>query len=100
MKKVYLKDKRTCKVKFEVHKSHVGPVKSVNIVGCFNNWDKKATPMRITENGSFEATLELKPGREYQYLYLIDGTYWDCDRDADKMVKDAYGISDNSVVVV
>ncbi len=100
LKKQYVKDKLLCKVKFCVHKSHMGPAKSVNVVGSFNNWDKKATPMEETPNGAFVATVDLVPGREYQYLYLFDGTYWDCDRDADKLVKDAYGMSDNSVVVV
>jgi hypothetical protein len=56
--------------------------------------------MKETKNGSFVATVDLVPENEYQYLYLFDGTYWDCDRDADKLVKDASGISDNSVVVV
>jgi len=100
LRKQYLKDEFLCRVKFCVYRGGTGHAKSVHVVGDFNNWDTKATPMKETQNGSFAATVDLAPGREYQYLYLFDESYWDCDRDADRLVKDAYGISDNSVVVV
>ena len=45
-------------------------------------------------------TLELKPGREYQFRYLIDGRQWENDWHADKYVQSPIGDSENSVVVV
>jgi len=49
---------------------------------------------------SGSVTVELKPGREYQFGYLIDESKWVNDWNADKNVKSPYGDSDNSVVVV
>ena len=56
--------------------------------------------MKKLKNGNYAVTLELKPGREYQFRYLIDESKWENDWNADKYVKSPYGDSDNSVVVV
>ena len=50
--------------------------------------------------GDYTVTLELEPGREYQFRYHIDEARWENDWHADKYVRSPYGDSDNSVVVV
>ncbi len=68
------------------------------LVGDFNEWNETATPMEQAADGTWSATLELEPGREYQYRYLADGQTWHNDWAADAYVPNPYG-SDNSLVV-
>jgi 1,4-alpha-glucan branching enzyme len=98
--KQYLKRKPTCKVTFELPPLAAGHASRVNIVGDFNNWSTSATPMKRSENGGFMVTLDLKKGRQYQFLYLIDTCIWEVEREADTFVKSPYGNCDNSLVVV
>lgn len=100
VKKQYLKKKPTCKVTFELPSVAAGYAKKVNIVGDFNNWSRKATPLKKSENGSFLVTLDLKRGQQYQFLYLIDQRVWEVEREADRFVKNPFGDGDNSVIVV
>ena len=50
------------------------------------------------KKGVFRATLELEPGREYPFRYLINGEHWHNDRRADAYVPSGLG-EDNCVVV-
>ncbi len=68
------------------------------LVGDFNDWKETATPMQQAADGTWSVTLELSPGREYQYRYLADGQAWHNDWAADAYVPNPYG-SDDSIVV-
>ena len=46
--------------------------KQVSLVGDFNEWDPKATPMARQPDGRWLASLELSHGY-HQYLFLVDG---------------------------
>jgi hypothetical protein len=100
IKKRYLKTKRVCKVTFVVPGTVAGEAKSVCIVGDFNDWNNTATPMKQRKSKDFAVTLELEPEREYQFRYLIDGSKWENDRNADRHVASPFGDSQNSVVSV
>ena len=100
IKKQYLKSKPVCKVTFCLPKEAARSATQVNIVGEFNDWDVRATPMKKLKNGNFTVTLDLEAGREYQYRYLIDEKYWENDWCADNYVRAPFGNSDNSVVIV
>ena len=100
IKKEYVKSRKTCKVTFRLPRIAATDAKSVCIVGDFNNWNLYANPMTKLKNGNYTVTLELKPGREYQFRYLIDESKWENDWNADKYVRSPFGDSDNSVVVV
>lgn len=99
-KKQYLKNKPICKVTFRLPKEAAKSAEKATIVGEFNNWDTEATPMKKLKDGSFTVTLNLEKDREYQYRYLIDGTRWENDWQADKYVPGGGGGEENSVVVV
>ncbi|MDH7485012.1 MAG: isoamylase early set domain-containing protein [Anaerolineae bacterium] len=72
----------------------------VNLVGDFNDWDTRATPMvQNSEDYGWSVTLKLEAGREYQFRYLIDGKEWLNDWYADKYVPNAFG-SENSVIIL
>jgi 1,4-alpha-glucan branching enzyme len=67
------------------------------LVGDFNNWDEKATPMKKDGEGAFSTTISLDKGREYQFRYLVNGSEWHNDWQADKYIQNTFG-GDNSVV--
>ncbi len=100
VKKTYLKSKAVCKVNFKLPKEMANAARKANVVGEFNNWDTHATPMKKLKNGAFTATLELEPGQEYQFRYLLDDKTWETDFAADKYVPTPFGNSENSVIVV
>jgi 1,4-alpha-glucan branching enzyme len=99
LQKQFIKAKNACKVTFSLPKEAANGAVDVQLVGDFNNWDKKkAIPMKV-KNGEYLTTLELDAGKEYQFRYLIGGDTWENDWAADKYVTTPFGI-DNSVVVV
>ncbi len=74
--------------------------KVVQLVGEFNDWNVYATPLKKQWDGSFVVALELAPGREYQFRYLMDEVRWENDRQADKHVPTPFGDAENSVVAI
>ncbi len=95
MKKAYLKKKGTCQVTFRLPKD-VG-AETASLVGEFNQWDPQATPMKRAKNGDFSTTLNLPVGHDYRFRYLLDGTRWENDQEADRYVPNEFG-TENSVV--
>jgi 1,4-alpha-glucan branching enzyme len=97
MKKTYTKNRQSCKVTFALPKEAVDGVKTVNVVGDFNNWDKKANPLKKLRIGTFATTLTLPCGKEYRFKYLIDGSRWENDWHADQYAPSPYGGEDSIV---
>jgi 1,4-alpha-glucan branching enzyme len=97
LRKQYLKTKPECKVTFSLPESV--QAETVYLIGEFNGWDETATPMKKKKDGSFEVTLNLEAGREYQFRYVVNGTEYHNDWSADKYVPNPYS-GDNSVVVL
>lgn len=100
IKKQYLKTRPVSKVTFRLPREAAPEARIVNIVGEFNEWNTKATPMTKLKNGEFKVTLELPTGREYRFRYLIEGKDWENDWSADKYVPCGIDNQDNSVVIV
>lgn len=98
--KKYLKSRPVCKVKFIAPPELVGNARKVYLAGDFNNWEYEETVLRKQKDGLMTATLELEPGAEYQYRYVLDGERWANDYDADKYVPSRVCHEENSVVVV
>ncbi len=96
LKKQTLKSKPVCKVTFTLPEAI--KAETAYLVGDFNNWDEKATPMKmVKKSGQFSIALDLETGREYQFRYLVNGTEWHNDWHADKYVPNPFS-GDNSVV--
>jgi 1,4-alpha-glucan branching enzyme len=93
--KKFFKSKDTCKITFELPKDV--EAKSASVVGDFNNWDPEASPLKKVK-GTWKTTLDLDNGREYEYRYLIDGSKWVNDPEADKYIPN--NIDGNNCVVV
>ena len=98
IKKQFLKTKPVCKATFTFPVEAAPEANSVQIVGDFNEWDQdNAVKMKKQKNGIFKAIVELESGKEYQFRYLIDGSEWENDWEADKYVSTPFGV-DNSVI--
>ncbi len=100
IRKQYLKSRPVCKVTFRIPEEMGSSAESAHIVGEFNNWTFFSTPMKKLKSGAFTTTIELEPGREYQFRYLLDKKIWENERGADKSVPSPYGDSDNSVIII
>jgi 1,4-alpha-glucan branching enzyme len=100
LEKRYLKSRPVSKVTFRLHPGAAPRAAKVCLVGDFNDWDPQATPMTRLRNGEFKVTVELEPGREYQFRYLIEDQIWENDWEADKYLPSGVAESENSVVVV
>ena len=100
LKKQYLKSRDICKVTFRLPGIAAPEAGTVCLVGEFNDWDVVANPMKKLKNGDFTTTIDLVPGREYQFRYLIDRSIWENDWNADQYVKTPYGDCDNSVIIL
>jgi hypothetical protein len=68
----------------------------VHLVGEFNDWSPTSVPMR-REGDWFTAVVALEPGRSYRYRYLLDGSRWENDWDADAYVPNEFGTDDSLV---
>lgn len=100
LKKEYIKSKNVTKVTFELAKTELPePIETIYLVGDFNGWDQIATPLKRTKQGAYRVTLELEPGRAYEFRYVINGGHWCNDWAADAYSPNAYG-ADNCVVEV
>lgn len=96
LKKQFLKTKPVCKVTFSIPASVQGD--TVYLVGDFNNWSEQLNPMKRLKDGSFSLTLDLEKDKEFQFRYLVNGSEWHNDWEADKYVPNPFS-GDNSVVV-
>ncbi len=96
-KKQFLKSKPVCKVSFRLDAAEASGAKKVQLLGDFNNWDKSTEPMTALKSNDFTATLELEAGKEFQFRYLIDGSDWKNDSQADYVLANSFG-EENSVI--
>lgn len=96
MKKQFTRNTAECKVTFQASEDIVAGAKKVAVAGDFNNWDPEANPMRITK-GAGAVSIALPVGKEFQYKFVIDGTRWENDPEADRFVPNEFGEA-NSLV--
>jgi len=100
VKKQYVKSKGSCKVTFRLDKKQVAGAHAAAVAGDFNEWQADRTPMKPLKNGDFTVTVQLDPGREYQYRFVLDGKTWISDETAEKQVHCNYADCENSVVII
>ncbi len=96
-KKQFLKSKPVCKVSFRLDAAEANGATKVQLLGDFNNWDESSEPMTALKSNDFTTTLELETGKEYQFRYLIDGTTWKNDAQADSFASNAFG-EENGII--
>jgi len=96
IKKQYLKSKPVCKVTFSIEAAEA---KNVSVVGSFNEWNEKATPLKKLKNGTFKGTYDLDVENSYEFKYVVDGDYVN-DTAADSYKWSDFASAENSVVTV
>lgn len=70
----------------------------VAVAGDFNRWQGDSTPMTPQGNGIWTADIQLRQGT-YSYMFVVDGTAWVTDPDAEAFQDDGFG-NRNAVVRV
>jgi 1,4-alpha-glucan branching enzyme len=70
---------------------------AVSVCGDFNDWSPTSHQLTRTDNGSFQAALELPAGRRWRFRSLLDGQRWENDWAADDYLPNGDG-GDDSVV--
>jgi hypothetical protein len=73
-------------------------LKRVAVVGDFNNWDPRATPMR-RHGGTWDITLPLRPGR-YRYSFVADDQKYLADPGRPPAGDDDFGTPTSVITVV
>lgn len=86
---------------FSLPQEALGTATSVVLLGDFNDWDlDKAVLLNKDKDGFWRASVKLKPGRSYEYRFLLDDGRWVNDWAAKEYIhKQHFGI-DNSVITV
>lgn len=97
LKKNYAKSGKSCRVTFKLP-SEV-EAETAALCGEFNEWDAEANPMKKLKDGSFSATVSLDAGQTYRFRYLLDGTRWENDWEADAYVPNSHGTDDSLIEV-
>lgn len=100
LQKRYLKSRQVSKVTFRLPRAAAPEASQVALVGEFNDWSTSTTLMTRLKNGEFKVTVDLEPGREYEYRYLIEDMIWENDWEADGYRPSGIPGTENSVVVV
>jgi hypothetical protein len=72
------------------------PASQVMLIGDFNAWDRKATPLTF-RSGIWSTTVALKPGR-YRYAFVVNGSTLEADPSAPAAL-DEFGASTSAITV-
>jgi 1,4-alpha-glucan branching enzyme len=97
IEKKFLKSKPVCKLKFRLAGHDVEGARSVAVAGEFNDWSADQLPLKQAKDGSWSASLDLEANRDYQFRYVINGTEWMNDPEADWYVPNGLN-AENSVI--
>ena len=100
IKKRYFKTKPFCTLTFRLDSETAHSAKEAAVVGEFNDWEATANPMKRLKNGSFRADINLEPGREYEFRYLVDHHLWLNEPEAERYAPTQFHDAENSVVSV
>ena len=67
--------------------------KEVILMGDFNNWNAKKHSMKSNENGMWNKSVVIPPGR-YEYKFLVD-RQWEKDPQNDQTCLNCFGTYNN-----
>lgn len=100
LKKQYLKSKPVCKVTFSLPAFAAEGAQEIKVLGDFNDWSWENGITMKAKKDEYQAVAELETGRNYQFRYFIDKTYWENDHQADAYAPSGVQGVENSVVTV
>ena len=96
IKKQFVKTKPVCKVTFSVDAKAAD---QVAVVGDFNNWDPKSGALGKLKNGTFKGTFDIETQADYEFRYIIDGTFVN-EPEPDALRWNNFAGAENSVLSV
>jgi len=97
IQKKFLKTKPECKVTFFVE---VKNADKIEVAGAFNNWQGEQLPLKKQKNGTFKGSLNLPVNNSYEFKYIVNGTSWVNDNEADQFVWNDFASSENGVIIL
>lgn len=98
IKRQYLKKDGICKITFSL-KNDNEKIKTVRLLGDFNNWDRNCEPMKKQKNDGFSQAINLASGKAYQFRYLINDSLWEDEPESDNFVPNGIGTGEfNSLI--
>ncbi|PIB34181.1 glycoside hydrolase [Reichenbachiella sp. 5M10] len=100
IKKQFFKSKDVCKITWSIDKKNVPGAENISLSGDFNNWSLSSHPLKKMKSGDFKLVLELPKDKEYQFRYLVDGTTWINDEEADGFVNNQVSNESNCILSV
>src|SRR5262245_22706565 len=71
----------------------------VTVVGDFNQWNSKATPIAKRNNGTLSASVTLPAGQRVRFRYYSNSGEWFNGEAADSYEPGEYG-ADNCIVLI
>lgn len=95
VKKTYFKTKDYCKVKFSFQ---VENAETMEILGLNSDWQHSIV-MSKKKDGSFTADINLPKDSTHEFKYVVNGSEWLNEPEADAQHPNIYG-GTNSVLVV
>jgi 1,4-alpha-glucan branching enzyme len=98
LKKLYSKTKPVCKVTFSLPVEAAPQAERVLLLGDFNEWHLPQGVEMKKKGNQFEAALDLDAGKQYAFRYLIDGSQWENDWQADAYVASPFAGVTNSLI--
>jgi len=99
LEKKFLKTKPICKVKFSLTGEPYITASSISLAGDFNAWSKDELPLKQSKDGTWSVSVDLENNREYQFRYVVDGSHWVNEPEADRFAFNGID-SENSVIVL
>lgn len=100
IKKQFLKTKNVYRITWTLDKNAAGPAKTVHLVSDFSDWQKDQAVFKQLKNGTFKYVAEWPKGKQYQFRYLIDGTRWINEKEADSFVDNHISGEQNCVIAL
>jgi len=95
--KQFLKSKPECKVTFSVQATEA---QSVEVAGAFNDWVPNKLPLKKRKDGVFKGTINLPINNSFEFKYVVDGSKWVNDEQADNFVWNDFAGSENGLLNV
>lgn len=89
----YLKTKKACKVKFTYKDDKAG---KVELLGLNNDWENPVVLVK-KKDGSFSVEVALPIYSKQEFKYLVDGTYWVTEPEAEAESPNEFGTT-NSIL--
>ena len=68
-------------------------------MGDFNNWNPAAGELSKLKNGTFKATFDLPKDANYEFKYVIDGSFVN-EPEADSFAFNEFAGAENSVLAL